>query len=153
MGSTIFYVPDDLMSELKQVGNRSALITELLREYFNKAKPLEELRQTKLKESQTLIQEAEILDKEIKQEKEQLLKQEQEAKKLTEAEDKEKEAERKQKQRNTFKDIFLKNWETSKEEVESLLDEFFKLIKEEKIVNVLGFMELKQIKRKEKKNA
>jgi galactokinase/mevalonate kinase-like predicted kinase len=152
MGAVMFYIPTDLMFELTQVANRSELITNLLREHFSKGKPLEELKAQKIKESQSLLLEAKKIDKEIIAEKEEKLKQEQEAKRLLEIEDKEKEAERKQDQYNRFKDIFLKNWDINKENIDSLVNEFIQLIKEDKVKNIIEFMELKQIKRKEKKN-
>jgi hypothetical protein len=151
MGAINFYIPNDLMSELLQVENRSELITELLREHFNKGKPLKEIKEGKLKEAQTLIQEAEIIDKEIKEEREQREKQEKEMNNRDKKDEKEKEVERKRKQRETFREVFIRNWDIKKEEVEALLTEFITLLQDGKNCNIIEFMGFKQIKRKEKK--
>jgi metal-responsive CopG/Arc/MetJ family transcriptional regulator len=151
MGAINFYIPNDLMAELLKIDNRSELVANLLRDYFNKGKPLKAIKEEKLKEVNNLIDEVNVLDKEITEEEAEQREREKANNKINETEEKEKELDRKQKQINTCREIFIKNWETPKEELENLLNEFFELLKQNRIKNILEFMEAKQIKRKEKK--
>lgn len=152
MGSTIFYIPDELMNDLKSIGNRSALVTSLLREFFEKvkAKPSKEQKQQKLFEAQSLIKEAQDIDKQIIEEEEKRAKEEERNRQIDNIQREEKEKEIKERRREGFKDIFIKNWEINREDVYPLLDEFLELLDSEKIKNILEFMELKQIRRKVK---
>lgn len=151
MGALMFYIPQDIIQEVLKLSNRSEVVTNFLREYFEKEKPKFELQQKMVQQSLNLMNKADILALEIKQEEQQKLMEEEQEEHLKILERKEKEADLKQKRGAIQKELFLRNWEIKKEEAGNLAEEYLLLYDSGKVKNTIEYMELKGFKRKEEK--
>ncbi|MCK9595429.1 MAG: hypothetical protein M0R35_07130 [Candidatus Omnitrophica bacterium] len=150
MGAINFYIPNDLVNELMKIENRSSLITELLRDYFNKGKQLKELKEEKIKQAESLNKEVDILENEIKEEEK---KKEENLKLMSEEETKEADEKQQRRKENLLKmkrETF-NNFEIDKEKIEQLFNEFLEEEKKNPGLRIIEFMQSKEIKRKERR--
>jgi hypothetical protein len=150
MANRYISLPDELNDKLKLEENASGLITKLLIDHYSLVtSPIEKLEEVK-REIEKRSQEANSLQikiDEMQRRKDEIV--EQELQKETNKEDSEEVWERRKRlQREAFN-----NYEVEKDKAEELFLEFFNLLREKKVSNIIEFMQSKQIKRKEKKNA
>jgi hypothetical protein len=150
MANRYISLPDELNDKLKLEENASGLITKLLTDhYFLVTSPMEKLEEVK-KDIEKRNQEAESLQikiNEMERKKEEIVNRELE-KEATKEDSEEVWERRKRLQREAFN-----NYEVEKDKAEELFLEFFNLLREKKVNNMVEFMQSKQIKRREKKNA
>ena len=151
MGAINIYLSKELTEELSKVENRSALVADLLRDYFNKGKPLAEIKEQKIKQIDTIAKEVEVLEEEITEEEKQ-------RRKDKEAMDAEYDAEMADKKKRvsdmmkaTWRESFTRNWNIPPERLEDLFNEFVEL-NERKETTIVEFMQFKLISPKIKNN-
>jgi hypothetical protein len=148
MAQRYIYLSDELNEKLKLEENVSNLIQRLLLNHYSlTTSPIEKLEEVKRdiekknQEAESLRIKVEIMEKK----KEEIVKRELEEESL-----KEDSEERWQRIKKLQREVF-NNYDWDKERVEELFNEFFGLLKEGKIKNLIEFAEMKQVKRKEKK--
>ena len=145
----MLYLPEDLYEKLKGEENSSALIQTLLRNHYSLVEsPKDKLDEIK-KNIEKQNQEAHILEKrveEMEKRKDEIVQ-----RGIEEAEKNEYNSKDKwERQRPFLREVF-NNWEIEKDKIEGLFDEFFDLIQEGKVGNIIEFMQIKKINKKEKK--
>ena len=147
----IFNIDQDLAQTCKDMENRSLFLNDLLRETFNKDKPLTLIKQEKEKKAMELVQEAEQLETEISKEE----KAKQEAKAKMDAEYDIEMQEKKKRVSDmikaTWRESFTRNWNIPPERLEDLFNEFVEL-NERKETTIIEFMQFKLISPKIKNN-
>jgi phenylalanyl-tRNA synthetase alpha subunit len=152
MGTINFYLPKDLIEELDKVQNRSALVADLLRDYFNKGKPLTEIKEQKIKQIDTIAKEVEVLEEEISEEE----KQRRKDKEAMDLEYDEVQKEKKQRVSDmikaTWHESFVKNWDIPADRLEDLFNEFV-FLNESQPITIIEFMQFKLIQPKQKHNS
>jgi len=148
----IFNIDQDLAQTCKDMENRSLFLNDLLRETFNKDKPLTLIKQEKEKKAMELVQEAEQLETEISKEE----KAKQEAKAKMDAEYDIEMQEKKKRVSDmikaTWRESFTKNWDIPAERVDDLLSEYI-LLNKKQSTTIMEFMQFKLINPKQKKNS
>jgi hypothetical protein len=138
----------EILDKLNELPNKSGFINNLLCEHFSTIKPLKE----KLEEKKDLIKEVKLEIKEIEKEVEKI----EEIEEITQ-EQREKDAEIYEKSDERWlklKEIernSLKNYDISKENFEETLDEFMEMLKNHQVVNLLEYVQLMGLKKKEKR--
>lgn len=146
MGAIQIYLPKEIMNELyEKIENKSQLIQNLLKEYFNKSKPLKEIKEDLIKEAEKKKQEVKQIEKEeeeIKKEKEE---KEERSRIITEKFEKEKRERNFEKIRLNTLEV-IKKYQVSEEESLNLLEEYLKIRDN---VRLFEFMEKKGILKKE----
>lgn len=151
MGTINFYLSKDLVDELEKVPNRSALVADLLREHFNKNKPLKEIKEEKIKQIDSIAKEVDKLEEEISEEEKQRRIQKALMDAQYDEEMKEKEEKRKERMKALWHEIFIKNWEIEPDKLEDLFNEYVSM-NESQQISIFDFMKIKLINPKNKKN-
>jgi hypothetical protein len=152
MGAINIYLSKELTEELSKVENRSALVADLLRDYFNKGKPLTEIKEQKIKQAETLYKEVDKLEVEISEEEKQRLKDKARMDAEYDAEMAEKAKDLEEKKHAIWRESFTKNWDIPAERVDDLLSEYI-LLNKKQSTTIMEFMQFKLINPKQKKNS
>jgi ABC-type phosphate transport system auxiliary subunit len=138
-----------LIVELKKEINRSELIRGLLNEYYQKGKPLVEVKKALIEKKDVIEKEIGVLNKEISlDEKNKQIEKDLDLKAQSKAE-LNKFEERRQKHIAILRDAFLR-YEINKEDLEALFKEFLDMLDNNKIRNIVEFMMIKKINKKER---
>lgn len=140
---------EEIIEQLKDVPNVSALINQMLIDYFNSTKELSELFKEKQKSIETQTEELSKIQSELN---EQNKKEEERKKEIQEQQDKYWNSDERWEKHKLIIEEAFDTYNFPKERKEDLLNEYILLMKNRTIKNLIEFMEIRGFEKKVKQN-